>query len=440
MSGPRRRFEAHERREIKDRGPFVMVVKRDGVTQPFNRVTMIDSIRNAGATSAEADLVANRVSQRLLNRDTIPSNEVSTMVARSLSHVNPDASQNYVANRDLKLAYTQQMNMLATQIGIINQQVGSVTNNLEGFDNQINNLKTRITKIRQGNYRVLTSLEKDQTSLSTDWTELSPQLRKTASLQGETIRIRIQNLQQTLNSRLGSTDYNLSSLQGIQSGIQELQYSLSQMQGVANTVMSPLAKRFESIDKDLRKAESTLLITSQASFPWEKEETPIIAAQVKDLNNDVDSFLTLTNHRFILESIKEIALKKVLFVVTEKKTVREPVVQKPIGMISRLSHGKVGFFKGSGVYVEFGTESNIPEMKFDTSGQEAYWIVESYNYITSGEAEKEIAAQTTGATTDKDKMELAVCPVCGAPYREKIYRGQTSVNCKYCGAIITISQ
>jgi hypothetical protein len=212
------------------------------------------------------------------------------------------------------------------------------------------------------------------------------------------------------------------------------------MQGAANTAMSPLAERFESIDKDLRKAESTLLITSQASFPWEKEETPIIAAQVKDLNNDVDSFLTLTNYRFILESNKEIALKKVLFVVTEKKTVREPVVQKPIGMISRLSHGKVGFLRGSGVYVEFGPESNMPEMMFDTSGQEADWIVEGYNYIASGEAEKELATQTTGSTTDKEKMQLAVCPVCGAPYREKIYRGQTSVNCKYCGAIITISQ
>ena len=397
-------------------------------------------MRNAGATTEEAGLVTNRVSQRLLDRDTIPSAEISTMVARSLSHVNSDASRNYGANRDLKLAYTQQMNMLAAEIGAISQQVGYVTANLEGFDNQITSLQTRIAKVRQGNYRVLTNLEKDQSSLAVDWTELSPQLRKTASLQGETIRTRVQGIQQTLNSRLVSTDYDPSNLQVVQSGIQELRQSLSQMESAATAAMSPLEKRFESIDKDLRKAENTLAITSQASFQWEQDESPIIATQVKDLNNDVEGFLTLTNHRFILESNKEIALKKVLFVVTEKKNVRETAVQKPIGMISQLIHGKVGFFKGSGVFVQFASESGIPEMKFDTSGQEADWMVESYNYIISGQANKELATLTQSTTADKEKLQLAVCPVCSAPYREKIYRGQTSVNCKYCGAIITISQ
>jgi hypothetical protein len=212
------------------------------------------------------------------------------------------------------------------------------------------------------------------------------------------------------------------------------------MQNATVSAMSPLEKRFQAIDKDLRKAESTVSIVSQASFPWENDESPIVAAKVKDLNKDLEGFLTLTNHRFIFENEKEIVLKKVLFVVTEKKTVRETVIQKPIGMVNKLVQGKVGFLRGSGFFVEFASESGIPEMKLDTSGQEVEWIVESYNYIISGRAEEELAALTPETIANLEKLQLVVCSVCAAPYREKIYRGQTSVNFGYCGAIIAISQ
>jgi len=131
-------------------------------------------------------------------------------------------------------------------------------------------------------------------------------------------------------------------------------------------------------------------------------------------------------------------LKKLLFVVTEKKVVREVVVQKPIGMVTRLVQGKVGFFRGAGLFVEFASESGIPEMKFDTTGQDAEWITESYNYIISGRAEEELVAVIPEVTADQEVQHLVECPVCGAPYQEKIYRGQTSVNCKYCNAVVSI--
>ena len=427
-----------QKRSFQGRGPRVTIVKRDGRVQPFNRAKMIASIRSAGATQGEADLVTDRVSKRLVDRETVPSKEVSSMVARSLSRVNTTASRNYVDNRDRKLAYTQRVNSLSAEIAAINQQVNGVTHSIESLDDRIQSLPARIARIRQGNYRVLSHLETDQASLSEAWMELSPGLRTTASLKGEVVRARVQDLQQALTYKLGRTDYDLGSLQDIESGIPGLRLDLSEMQGAVVGSLSPLEKRFESIDRDLRRAESTVSIVSRASFPWEEGESPIVAAKAKDLNNDLDGFITLTSHRFIFEHEKEIALKKVLFVVTEKKTVREVVVQKPIGMVTRLVQGKVGFFKGAGLFVEFASESGIPEMKFDTTGQDAEWMTESYNYIVSGRADEELAAVTPAATADRETPRLVVCPVCGAPYQEKIYRGQTSVNCNYCGAVVSL--
>jgi hypothetical protein len=227
-------------------------------------------------------------------------------------------------------------------------------------------------------------------------------------------------------------------LQGIESRLSEARLSLSEIESDVANSLTPLEKRYQNIDKNLRKAESTVALIAQASFPWEEGETAIIATKVKDLNNDLEGFITLTNLRFILEHLKEIVLKKRFFIVTEKKIVREVAVHKPIGMIKRLTKGKVGLLKGSGLFVEFALESRIPEMKFDTKGHDADWITQSYNYIISGQADEELAAITPEAVADQKAPQLVACHVCGAPYNEKIYRGQTSVNCKYCRAVIAL--
>jgi predicted nucleic acid-binding Zn-ribbon protein len=403
---------------------------------------MIDSMRNAGATPQQANIVTNRVTARLAPRVTVQSTEISSMVARSLSHVNPTASQNYAEIRDQRLAYNERVNRLSVEIAAINQQVNSATARVERLDSQIQSLPRRITKIRQGNYRLLANLEADQAALSRDWNRIAPELRTTTNLKGETVRAQIQNLQRTLTYRVGSGDYNFGNLQEIESGIPELRSNLSEMHSSITSALSPLEQKFENINQDLTRAESTISLLEGASFPWEEGETPILAIKAKDLNSDLEGVITLTNLHFIFEHVKEVALKKILFVVTEKKTVREVMVQKPIGMVTDLVQGKVGFFKGSGLFVKFASEAGIPEMKFDTTGEDADWITKSYSQIISGQTDKELAASTpaTEVKAEKEKLQLVTCPVCSAPYTEKVYRGQTSVNCKYCGALVSLQK
>ncbi len=418
--------------------PNLKIVKRDGRVQLFNRNKMFKSIRNSGATQKEANLVTNRVSRRLVNQEVIPSKDLSSMIARSLSRVNSTASGNYINNRDRKLAYSQRVNRLSSEMAAINQQANSVIHRIESLNYRIQNLSVRISRIRQANYRVLTHLEPDQISLSEMWMKISPELRATASLKGETVQSRTRILQQSLSYKLGGGDYNISSLQEIQLRISELRLNLSEIQSAVASGLAPLEKKFQKIDKALRRVESTVSLVSQASFPWEEGESPVAAIKVKDLNNDLEGFITLTNLRFILEHEKEIVLKKRLFIVTEKKVTREVAIQKPVGMVTQLVSGKVGFFKGSGLFVEFASESGIPEMKFDTTNQDADWLTHNYNSIMSGQVDEELATATPADTASQEVLQPVACSICGAPYTEKIYRGQTSVSCKYCGAVIAL--
>lgn len=416
----------------------VRIIKRDGRVQPYARVKMVKSIRNAGANQQEAELVANRVSKRLQKRESVPSKELSGMVARSLSRVNPQASKQYVNQRNQKLAYTQRINSLNSELTSLNQQLNRVPQRIERLDNRIQSLSTRISRIRQSNYRTLTHLEADQTTLTETWNNLSPDLRSTTNLQSETVQSQLRDLQQVLSSRLASTNYNVGNLQDVDSRLPGLRLNLSELQGTVTSALSPLEKKLQNIDTDLRKAERTVELVADASFPWEQNETPIVAIKVKDLDNDLDGFVTLTNLRFILEHEKEIILKKTLFIVTEKKVVREVAVQKPIGMVTRLVRGKVGFFKGAGLFVEFTKDSRVPDLKLDTSGQDADWVTYSYNAISSGQVEEELASVMPSISDREEEPQLVTCQICGAPYTEKVYRGQTSINCKYCGAVVAL--
>ncbi|MBN1785026.1 MAG: hypothetical protein JW815_04755 [Candidatus Bathyarchaeota archaeon] len=434
----RRISRIEDTRTLQSRGPPIRIVKRDGRIEEFNRIKMINSIRSAGATQEEANLVTSRVSNRMTRRESLPSKEVSHMVTRSLSHVNPTASRNYADRRDRKLAYDNRVNQLSSEISSINQQVNLAANRIDNLDSQIQGLAGRISRIRQGNYRVLTHLETKQASLSETWASLSPGLRNQVSTKAEIIRSHTQDLQQSLMSKMGDSSYNLNNLQDIESAIPGLRLNLSEVQNSVVSELSSIEKAYEEINKDLTSAERTLSIVNGASFAWEEGETPILAIKAKDLNNDHEGYITLTNHRFVFEHEKEIALKKTLFIVTEKKIVRETNVEKPIGMVVRLAQGKVGFFKGAGLFVEFASEAGLPEMKFDTSSQDADWAINSYNYVLSGQAEKELDLAAPDVAKEKETLQLISCPVCGAPYKEKVYRGQTSVNCKYCGSIISL--
>ncbi len=419
------------------RRPDVRIVKRNGRIEPFNRTKMIRSLRNSGATPQEANLVTNRVATRMEPRGTISSKEVSGMVARSLSHVNPTASRAYTRNRDQRLSYNNRLNHLSSAIADINRRVNSSTARIESLDNRIQSLPGRLARIRQRNFRVFTHLDTDQADLSKEWAKLSPELLSTVSLKGEIVRRQVSELQKALSYRAGSGDYNQGNLHGVEAGISQARLQLSEIQNSIFGVVSPLEKKLENIESDLARAESTLALVEGASFLWEEGENPVLAFRAKDLNNDLEGFIILTNLKFVFEHEKEIVLKKRLFVVTEKKVVREVMIQKPIGMVTELSEGKVGFFKGSGLFIKFAPETGIPEMKFDTTGQDAKWATSTYKYIISGQAEKELSATTPTETTEK-APQLIICPICGAPYNDKIYRGQTSINCEYCGTAISV--
>jgi hypothetical protein len=309
-------------------------------------------------------------------------------------------------------------------------RLGNIEGFIDNLDRRLNDIPGRISNVRRGNYLVSTHLERDQKDLEDDWRSREPYLR-------EDLRMRMNEIISEI-SRF-ERGYGPSGLQSLENIVASLGSKVSGLESHVSGSMSEYEVKRERLEEELRVAESTVELTSQSSFPWKEGESPVYAVYAKDMDNDLEGIITLTNLRFIFESEKEVVLKKTLFFATEKKTVREVVVEEPIGVIEELTKGRVGFLAGHGLFVSFKPRARLAEMKFDTKGDEADEMIKFYNFIVSGEAERELESiKDEESLEKKEEPRPLVCELCGAPYTEEVYRGQTSVQCKYCGAVITV--
>ncbi|MEM2281698.1 MAG: hypothetical protein QXZ68_06915, partial [Candidatus Bathyarchaeia archaeon] len=103
-----------------------------------------------------------------------------------------------------------------------------------------------------------------------------------------------------------------------------------------------------------------------------------------------------------------------------------------------ISKGRVGLIAWTGVYIRFKPGVRMEEAPFDVKDWEADVITRFFQYIIGGEADRDIAIIKGITPKEAPTMRIVRCPHCGAPYTKEIYKGQTSVQCEYCGTSIII--
>jgi hypothetical protein len=301
------------------------------------------------------------------------------------------------------------------------------------IDNSISQLPARITSIRQMNYLMQKNLEEEQLKAASMWATKGSSIKSDVTSRAATLKAEILSLESDIHASRASS-YDVARLNYLSSRLnaqRSLAYNFSSM---VQSELVPINNILTPIEKGLADAESTVKLTSSASYQWKEGETPIIAIQAKEMNEDLNGILTLTNQRIIFENEREIVLKKTFFIVTEKKIERQVSVEKPIGAVSKISKGNVVFFAGSGLYIDFKQDNT--QLKLDTQDEDADQLIKYYNLITSGQIDDDVSKTKTERQAPTEKHIIS-CPYCGAPYTDEIYRGQLTVQCKYCNTRIS---
>jgi vacuolar-type H+-ATPase subunit I/STV1 len=332
--------------------------------------------------------------------------------------------------------YQQKINGMLNEVNSLRGQLSEAENKVNRVDETISKLPVRISSLRQMNYKIQTNLEGDQLSAAERWAAKGPAIKSEVSSKAATMKMQLSSLEGDINTRRMSSSFDLSGLTGLDVRLNTVKVLVYDFSTRINGEMAQIESILTPLEDGIATAEEVVKLTSAASFQWKEGETPVVAVHAKDMNEKTEGVLTLTNQRIIYESEKEIVLKKTLFIATEKKKERTMILERPIGSVSKLTKGRVGLIAGAGLYIEF--KQGDPQLKLDTKTEEADRVIKFHSLITSGQIDEELSKfkPTTQKTVEK---RLVSCPKCGAPYTDEIYRGQLTVQCKYCNTTITVN-
>jgi DNA-directed RNA polymerase subunit RPC12/RpoP len=305
-------------------------------------------------------------------------------------------------------------------------------------------LPSRLTTVRGRGYAAMGHLEKSVNLLTSKWTACAPLVKQAFLNSVEPLTAQIHGLE--AETRTLQTQIDIGNIAACQSLANRLSMDASSVKTRAssevNKVTAPLnelTSSINAIDRDLSVAEKTVELFAQASFPFKQEESPVLAIDGKIMTgNKCDGTLYFTNQRFLFEGKKEVVLEKKLFVVTKKRVERTVMIEQPIGALQEISKGRVGLIAWTGVYVRFKPERQLQETPFDVKGWEADVMTRFFGYIIGGEADRDIATIRGVPAKETPTIQVVRCPNCGAPYTREVYKGQTSVQCEYCGTSIAI--
>jgi hypothetical protein len=325
--------------------------------------------------------------------------------------------------------FSQKMSTIKNELINLNFRTKNLPSRLSQLDNYIKEIPNRMSNIESNGYHIPSNTENISKELSEQWINASQGINEYISEQTRILLSRHNELDMFVNrassiNDLSKYDYQLANLNR----------DLSLVESSLNSRLDTYQSQYSSINSTLKRAEDTLSNLSNTSINLKNSEYPLIAIEATDLTNDKKGILTLTNQRVLFEEVKSEVLKKTLFFETERKTTREVTLDHPVGSIESIEKGRVGFFKGAGLYIKFKPEIGVGEIKIDTRNNDDDELINKYNYVMSGQAEIELDPNKE----EGDKIAPVFCPNCSAPYTEEIYKGQTSLKCKYCNTVIKL--
>lgn len=342
----------------------------------------------------------------------------------------------------------QQRRALLSQLGSVEADlsqasgaISDVESKMARMESAMGYLPSRLSSVRTREYAAMAHLEKSIELLTGKWADTAPLLKQSFSNSLQPLVAHIHAL--GTEARRLRSDINRGNISIARLAITRLSIDASSLRGRAvseaikiKVPLNELLSSVEAVDRDLRIAEKTIELTSRASFSFKENESPVLAVEGKIMTGDKsDGTLYLTNQRFIFEGRREVVLERKLFIATKKKMERTVLINQPIGALQDITKGRVGFIAWTGIYINFKPDTRLEETTFDVKDWEADMVMRFFNYIVGGEADRDIAA-VKGLPAKAPAIQIVRCSHCGAPYTKEVYRGQTTVQCEYCGTTI----
>jgi hypothetical protein len=315
-----------------------------------------------------------------------------------------------------------------------------INDDLEDVNSAIAALAPNIENIRSRGYVFKSYLERKAQTLANQWTELRPKVEAATQRSVTDLQNDARQVQATFNRRQRAT----AALSALESKATAAQRNMQGMYDALNDNVNQTQQQIDEISWTLQQAE-------QASFGFLPTEGVVEAVPANwkkpDDKDGVGGVLFLTDQRLVFEQKEEVATKKVLFITTEKQKVQALGWEIPVSNIATATGSKRGFMNKDDFLTVTATDG--ASLKSPQGG--GFRSADVHLKGETGEAWQgfigrvksgDIAKERTAPVDEKAAAAVAnaptKCGTCGATITQTILRGQTELNCQYCGSLIRL--
>lgn len=345
---------------------------------------------------------------------------------------------------------------LASDINALEFKVGNLQTSVrlnwardavEDLQTTVDGLKQRIADLRAKGYVFEKELENQAATFVEQWKTLAPGLQRqmdiqSASLQASLRPIEAQMMQ--LHAVAQNPTVARPLVATIQSNVEMLEDGISAAERTIRGMYNEFDNAVSQLTKHLNDIEYMLTNLAEASFQLLPTEAGVAAVKAvwcrtgKEQKSDPEGVLFLTDQRLLFERKEEVATKKVLFVATEKEKIQNLLFEVPVALLDTVTTSKAGLLKNED-HIEIRFQHGAPyQIVHLHIWQDCEMWQGLLNRARAREFDKDRVVEVDQAEVEKVKLAPTKCPSCGATMTAVILRGQDSIKCEYCGAVIRL--
>jgi predicted nucleic acid-binding Zn-ribbon protein len=345
---------------------------------------------------------------------------------------------------------------LASDINALKFKVSNLQNSvrlnqardaMEDLQTKVSGLSQRIADLRAKGYVFEKELENQAAAFVEQWQALAPGVQQQINIQSASLQASLRPIE-TQMTQLNAAAHNPAAarplLATIQSNVGMLEDKVSAAERTIRGMYDDFDNAVFQLTKRLNDIEYMLTNLAEASFQLLPTEAGIAAVKAvwcrsgKEQKDDPDGVLFLTDQRLLFEQKEDITTKKVLFVATEKKKVQNLLFEAPVALLDSVTTSKAGLLKNED-HIEIRFQ---PGAAYQSVHLHLWQDCEAWqallNRAKAKEFDKDRAVAIDQAEVEKIKSAPTQCPSCGATMTAVILRGQDSIKCEYCGAVIRL--
>lgn len=323
--------------------------------------------------------------------------------------------------------------------------LSAVSDELAQTASDLAELNDTIKNVRQKGYVYSADWEDKSRSAQSGWPSEQRSAKRELNQQAEILRQTADEVERLINR----AERDHSRLDDLERKLNSFDTEVSSAKQRVRQAFQGTSDKIGGIYEEIEWVEFMLENLKDASFQLYPDENGVAACKAKWMSEkgEPEGLLYLTDQRIIYEQVEEIAKKKVLFVTTEKETVKELAWEAPIGAIDKASAEDKGGFVGFGVKelltLNFDRhDKDAPEevtLRFLDYADNEMWEG-LIDLVKSGKLER---AQSVGGAKADDAEISAIdpekipteCSSCGGKL-PTVFKGMQQIECEFCGNVI----